>query len=186
MLNIRDIHTHTHTLLHSISIQIHYYYRDNNYSSSSISFHYAITLAPILPNKILHISCTIPCLYPINYRFWKFIFHVNSLFPTSFNLCDRTTKTEKNCFEINNVNCCNCFEIDENKKFDLCDIERENELLNKLMNSNAKIAFLIDAMTLIENFMKTFNEKNTAFELKNARLNDVFLKFIRCNICHIR
>ena len=82
MLNIRNIHTHTHTLLHSISIQIHYYYRDNNYSSSSISFHYAITLAPILPNKIPHISCTILCLYPINYRFWKFIFHVNSLFST--------------------------------------------------------------------------------------------------------
>ena len=59
----------------------------------------------------------------------------------SFNFCDRTIKVEKNCFEINNVNCCNCFEIDENKKFDLCDIERENKLLNKLMNSMLKSCF---------------------------------------------
>ena len=82
------------------------------------------------------------------------------------------------------MNCCNYFKIDENKKLDLCNIERKNELLNKLMNSNAKIAFLIDVMTLIKNFMKTFNEKNTVFELKNIRLNDAFLKFMRCNICY--
>ena len=83
------------------------------------------------------------------------------------------------------MNCYNCFEINKNKKLDLCDIERENKLLNKLMNSNAKVAFLIDAMTLIKNFIKTFDEKNTTFELKNARLNDAFLKFMRCNICYI-
>ena len=52
------------------------------------------------------------------------------------------------------------------------------------MNLNANVAFSINAITLIKNFIKTFDEKNTVFDLKNARLNNVFFKFIRCNICY--